>query len=234
MSTLIDATAQPAAAITAAQDPLWGSEAASCDPQRETRFARGTRERQGSNAVWEAPNGAGDALAALSTEVGVATGMLLTKAEQVSGGGACDAGLRLRRCGNVPVARGSLAAGRSSAEAVVASRWALFRRRRGDAVVRRCRSHQSAGAARPSACCRGLVEVRIIRGRSLGRLRSAVTAPWRSRCPGSLWLGLELLEHRGVVGGCPLFEDSAVVIHHEDVEQLPDDLAPVGLQGADR
>src|SRR5580700_5990134 len=53
-------------------------------------------------------------------------------------------------------------------------------------------------------------------------------------CPGSLWLGLELFEHRRVVGGCPLLEDSAVVIHHEDVEQLPDDRASVGLQGADR
>jgi hypothetical protein len=44
------------------------------------------------------------------------------------------------------------------------------------------------------------------------------------------WLGLELLQHRGVVGGCPLLEDSAVVVHYEDVEQLPDDLASVGLQ----
>ncbi|MCW3049086.1 MAG: hypothetical protein JWO74_3370 [Solirubrobacterales bacterium] len=36
-------------------------------------------------------------LAALSREVGVATEMLLTKAEQVSDDGACAAGLRLKR-----------------------------------------------------------------------------------------------------------------------------------------
>jgi DNA-binding transcriptional LysR family regulator len=29
----------------------------------------------------------------------------------------------------------------------------------------------------------------------------------RPECPGSLWLGLELLEHRRVVGGCPFFEE---------------------------
>ena len=67
--------------------------------------------------------------------------------------------------------------------------------------------------------------------------RSGVESPKR-RCHTvvslSLCLGLELLEHGGVVGGCPLLEDSALIIHHEDVEQLPDDLAPVGLQGADR
>jgi hypothetical protein len=57
-------------------------------------------------------------------------------------------------------------------------------------------------------------------------------APCGSR--GSFWLGLELFEYRRVVGGCPFFEDSALVVHHEDVEQLPDDFAAVGLKGADR
>jgi hypothetical protein len=64
--------------------------------------------------------------------------MRLTRAEQVSGGGACAAEFRLERWGNVAAARGGLAAGQSSVEAVVVSRCGLFkvspRRRRGSSV----------------------------------------------------------------------------------------------------
>ena len=94
-------------------------------------------------------------------------------------------------------------------------------------------SHQSAGATRRSACYRGLVEVmdRRVSGIRTASLDGCGSGGPETHVAGavSLWLGLELLEHRGVVGGCPLLEDSPLVIHHEDVEQLPDDLASVGL-----
>ena len=116
-------------------------------------------------------------------------------------------------------------------------------------------SAPSAGRRHPEARAAGLDQYRSAGAMAVSlKLSGARTRTIRrprpspaARCCARRWsrhaagatllcprLGLELLEHRGVVGGSPLLEDAALVIHHEDVEQLPDDLAPVGLQRADR
>jgi hypothetical protein len=109
--------------------------------------------------------------------------------------------------------------------------------RRGSALLPRGRAYRVGDCCdgrRSESCQRASLGQRGWIANAIVRWARCSWPPRPRRFVVSLRLGLELLEHCGVIGGCPLLEDSALVIHHEDVEQLPDDLAPVGLQGTDR